>query len=551
MRQACHRIRGLLLGYGAVLEEVPMGTNKSSAARAKTARGDKATRIFLIVFAAIALVGIIAGIVAGIISAVNKKNTNYLEDRLDKYINLSSEDYKSFPFTSALDEITDATVENEVLKLIYKHRETGENKNNQKDIDILAGDTANIYYYGYTLGADGEKIPFKGGCNFSEKASTSLGIGSGGMIPGFEMALIGKNSKDYARMTKRTEGKVEEGNFVFITYSATYWDGAPEVNYTALIDLNNIDPKFGDGFKSFIVGKEIGKKITEPYLLDRYTSDGVRKGTDTFADITVNTVIEFTDGDPLTIDVTFPKSYHAPELAGKPVKFDIYIMTSQRYKTPEFNDEFVTEKLNVKAEDLEDYDGESLADKYRAKIRADLEYTRSEKLKQEKDTQFWEHIHTRVKIKRLPKADVRTFYLNYHTEIETYYAQYGSYYKTMDEAACDYLKLASGSDWEAYLLDRAENAVTEKLIFYYIAREENLLPDTERFEAEKKKLYDEQFESYLVSMGVEEDRYDTEEEYAKDIELARANFEKAYNDDYFRENVYFIVVMETVREWAD
>ena len=550
MRQACYRIRGFISGYGAVLEEVPMGTNKNSAARAKTARGDKATRIFLIVFATIALAGIIAGIVAGIISAVNKRNTNYLEDRLDKYITLSSEDYKSFPFTSSLDDITDATVENEVLKLIYKHREDGENKNNQKDIDILAGDTANIYYYGYTLGENGEKLAFQGGCNFAEKTSTSLGIGSGGMIPGFEMALIGKNSKDYARMTKRTEGKVEAGGFVYVTYSAIYWDGGVVQNKTELIDLDNPDPKWGDGFKDFVVGKDIGKKIEGSYTVDRYTEDG-RKQSDIFSSITVNTVIEFTEGDPLTIDVTFPKSYQAAELAGKPVKFDIYIMTSQRYKTPEFNDEFVTEKLKVKAEDLEDYAGDSLADKYRAKIRADLEYTRSEKLKQEKDTQFWEHIHTRVKIKKLPKADVRSFYLNYHTEIETYYAQYGSYYKSMDEAACDYLQLSSGSDWEAYLLERAENAVIEKLIFYYIAREENLLPDTERFEAEKKKLYDEQFESYLVSNGIEKDRYDTDEKYAEDVELARADFEKSYNEDFFRENVYFIVVMETVREWAD
>ena len=63
-----------------------MGTNKNSAAKAKSARGDKATKIFLIVFASIAIVGIIAGIVAGVITAVNKRNVNYLEDKLGKYI---------------------------------------------------------------------------------------------------------------------------------------------------------------------------------------------------------------------------------------------------------------------------------------------------------------------------------------------------------------------------------------------------------------------------------------------------------------------------------
>lgn len=521
------------------------------------------TRIFLIVFASLALLGIIAALVVGIVSYANSRMVDYDKDNLGKYIKIDKSLYSSYDVLINLDRIsldennaeayayTQMMVEQEIIKLQYKYREATNGKN---DVDqtIKVGDVANIFYYGYTLDADGNKVPFTGGSNFGSSIS-ELGIGSGQMIPGFELALIGKNSANYSKLTKKTSGVVEDGNLVYITYTVTTYDGGAEKDATMVVDLSeDVDAKYGKGFKEFLLGATVGKKIVkndQSFVVVDKVVNGVTR-SDTYEDVTVNSIVEFSEGEPLTIDVTFPKSYNAKELAGKAVKFDIYIMTSVNYNTPAFDDTFVTEKLKLTADDLADYEGESLAEKYRAKVAADLydKYEAEENAVIE-DT-FWNHVIDNMKVKKLPKAEVESFYRSGYNDVVAYYSNYQSYYKSFDEAARAYLGLATGESWEDALRANAERAVKEKLAFYYIARAEDLKPEGEAFEATYDRIYNDILDSYLTQYEVSRENFDTDEEYEEKVQYYRDMIDTQYGEAYFNEAAYFEYVMDIIRSNA-
>ena len=515
-------------------------------------KGLDATKIFLVIFAVIALVGIITASVFGVIGAINKKPFDYEGASLSKYkkyIEISESDYKNYEVLINLDSVTDLDVQHEIIKLQYANRKSGDGKNKVGQT-IKVGDTANIYYYGYTLDNDGAKVPFTGGSNLSSTV-TALGIGSGNMITGFELALVGKNSGDYRTMTKRTEGTVAANSLVTITYDFVSFDGAPESGATATIDLaEDVDAKYGEGFKDYIIGATIGEKITEPLYIDHVGTDGITR-SDVYSDVKVVNVVEFSEGEPLTIEVTFPRPYtSSPALEGKTVLFDIYIVTSVSYETPEFNDEFITETLKVTADDLKDYEGATLTEKYTAKIRADLEKTYQDNVNATIETALWEHFHKVVTVKKLPEAEVSIFYANYENEIYSYYNTYSSYYSSFDQAARDYLQIGSTADWKAALLKNAEQAVADKLTFNYIMKAEGLTPDAATIERLYNEMLQEMIDAYLTQYGINREDYETEEEYNKEVEKYRDLILTNYGEDYILENVQYEYVMKTLRNYA-
>lgn len=526
-----------------------MAKNSTAAKTAETKKID-GTRLFLIIFAAIALVGILTALVFGIISHANSKTVDVMKDNLGKYISIDRNEYLSYDALINVDPVTDKTVENEIIKLLYQNRKATDGKNKIGQT-IKVGDTANIYYYGYTLDENGKKVAFDGGCNFSSSV-TALGIGSGSMIPGFELALVGKNSNDYASLTKRTDGVVTENAFAYITYTAVFYDGAVEKDATALIDLTgDVDAEWGEGFKDFLLGKEVGKKIEATHTVNRVNASG-KTESDIYTDVTVKTLVEFSEGEPLTIDVTFPRPYtNSPDLEGKAVKFDIYIMTSVSYDTPEFTDEFIKDTLKVTDEELKDFEGATLVEKYTAKIRKDLDDKYTVNVNTQIDNAFWDHMHEVVKVKRLPKGEVNNFYRSFYNEVSQYYSSYQSYFSSFDQAARQYLGLAANADWEAELVKKSEKATLEKLIFYYIAREEGILPEGEVFDTAYDRIYNEMLDAYLEQYNVNREDFDSDEEYEEQVDIYRDMLEANYGEDYFTETVYFEHVMKILRANAN
>lgn len=516
------------------------------------------TKIFLIVFAAIALLGIVAAIVFGVINEMSKKRIDYNTARLTKYIKISEDDYKSFDVLLNLDRLVDENgndtaalaraIQAKIYNLQYSNRTATNGKEND-DVVIKVGDTANIYYYGYTLDAEGNKVPFTGGSNLGGNIA-SLGIGAGNFIPGFEAALVGKDTGDYKTVTKRNTGVVNDGNIITITYTLVTFDNAAEVDKTATIDLStDVDATWGEGFKDFVLGATVGQKITGDLIVNKVGEDGVTR-SDVYSNITVNSVLEFSEGETLTIDVTFPRPYKDPALEGKSVKFDVYVDGVISYNTPDFDETFITETLKVTAEDLADYEGANLVEKYTAKIRADLLKEHESKVNEAIDAAMWEHFLAVVKVKKLPEAEVRYFYNNAVNEINGYYETYSSYYKNFADAACDYLQIAKGSDWKAEAQRRAEQSVTEKLVFYYIARTENLIPSGATLDALYEEMLADMTNQYLEQANIKREDFKTEEEYNEKVQQYRDLILTNYGSAYITENVVYEQVMIALRKYA-
>ena len=107
-------------------------------------------------------------------------------------------------------------------------------------------------------------------------------------------------------------------------------------------------------FKGFIDGKAFdgGEGIDYPLTI----------GSHSFIDTFEEQLIGKNLGDKCEIEVTFPEEYHAPELAGKPAKFEVTIKEIKMTELPEFNAEFASEVS----------DFETLAE-YKDDIRAKLQ----------------------------------------------------------------------------------------------------------------------------------------------------------------------------------
>ena len=104
--------------------------------------------------------------------------------------------------------------------------------------------------------------------------------------------------------TKEVTGRaVQEGDVVSIDY-AGYQDGVAFDGGTGSYDLTIGSGSFIDGFEDGLIGHEVGEKIS--------------------------------------LDLTFPDPYqNNPDLAGKPVVFEVTINAISESETPELNDEFV------------------------------------------------------------------------------------------------------------------------------------------------------------------------------------------------------------------
>lgn len=88
-------------------------------------------------------------------------------------------------------------------------------------------------------------------------------------------------------------------------------------------------------FKGYIDGKPFdgGEGKDYPLVI----------GSHSFIDTFEEQLIGKKLGESCEVEVTFPEEYHAPELAGKPAKFEVTIKEIKKNELPELNDEFASE----------------------------------------------------------------------------------------------------------------------------------------------------------------------------------------------------------------
>jgi len=524
-------------------------TDKPSAGKKAKSKVNKKTVIIASVSAALA-VALIVGI---LLSLLLGGGFDYIKSDLSEYISLTEEDYKNYTLNINFDTVTEADVERKIMNLLYKNKaKEASNKGAEvTDVPVSVGDTVKIYYRGYTVDENGREHEVSGASNMTGEYH-SLGIGSLSFISGFEEGLIGAIPEEHAFSPSKNlirEGGVLPGDVIYLSYSVMYPDGRSAKKTGERIDLTapNLDEYYGEGFREYfdlsniIIGSEISESVTFPY----------EGGDAVYFDMTVNSAIRC-KAEPLTVEAHFPAHYVEKSLRGKTVKFDVYFKNSVVYDTPEYDETFISETLKMTEEQLEKYEGDDLVERHRAYL-LDEAKAENEKIRESLiEEAVWEHFNDAVEVKKLPQSEMKAVYEELYAEI---YTEYSSYYSSIYSSFDYYVLARYGADTNAspraLIENEAESIVVEKLIFYYIIREENLIPSDEEFKKSYEKTVGEHLDYYV------EDIYASELEQIADeskkqarIKEIKAEMMEYFGKDYFRELVYYDYAYDTVISYA-
>lgn len=527
--------------------------------RKDTAKTDKSKK--KIVIAAIVAVSVIVLFIAGLFAFINNTRVfDYMDADLSKYITLSAEDYKGLSLNLNFDEIGEDDVQRKINKLLCQ------NKNEKPLYDgasvinmpITLGDVVKIYYRGYSIDENGNEVEIESGSNLFGDIY-ELEIGSGSFIPGFEEGLIGVIPKNYPRsVDKITSGKVQNGDIIYLSYDALYPDGTTASKKSERIDLSseNIDKKYGLGFKNYITGgkslegasisaKEIGQTISESKIFKIAES-----GSIVYYNLKVDYVIR-EDVEPLTLDVRFPSTYHNEELRGLEAKFDVYVLGVIFYDTPEYNEKFITETLKLSGEQLNAYGGNTLIEKHRAMLLEELQNEENDNRLAIYENAIWDTLHEKVIVKKLPESEVNRYYKSEYNSMASQYSSYSSVYESIDAFARAYYGLSSNANWQTHITLLANTTVTEKMMFYHIMKTEGLMPTGEDYERRYAECVNEYLEYYKDLYKEDLEDCETDEEYNERVEEIKNQMFDYYGKEFFVENVYYNAVVESLVKWVE
>lgn len=513
---------------------------------------DKKVKIAVIVIAAVLVAALAAGIVIAVVYTVRENSTvDFMNDDLSRYVYISAEDYKGLELDVKIPAVDEDDVNNEIIKQLYKNRgKTMYGGGHVSSKPLMPGYDAFIKYMGYELDESGNKVVLENTCNFADEKYHKLGIGSGEFVKGFELGLVGKVPDDCSELKVSTQGGVinkgddilgvvqDEGDVVYITLSyVREEEGAIHSKELVRIDLNrdDVEAQWGVGFIELLQADDmyIGVPSNKTVTLKLPETDEAI--TYTYMEILYTTRGE---NNPFVVKTVFPYNYHDESMRNKEVYFDVYVEDAFIYEIPDFDEDFITEKLGISAESLDSYEGEGLAEKYKAKLRADFAAEYEKSCQSMAEELLWERLNEKAEIKKLPENEVDRIFDNYYYNFQLQYmTNYQEMYENIDEyVSTVYYGSEEIMDWRGSLYAQCEAEVREKLIFYYIMRNENLIPT----DAEYAELYKEELaKDFTAELGKDKDDFATEEAYNTELAKFEEQMLDYYGESFYRETVYY------------
>lgn len=492
---------------------------------------------------------------------------DYLTSDLDDYIEMP-DDYKNFKVNIDLAKAHDIDIDVTILNMLYEDKSETPLYGGSpvtSPITITAGDTVSIWYRGYILDEDGEKLYLDGMSNFTGNSPYALGIGSNGFVPGFELNLIGKNTGDSPKFEKITEGEIKDGMVLYVSYSVPSATDASKVEKKSNIRLDlseDLDAIYGAGFKEKLMKLKIGAKADITSTLNDKSI--------TYKDLTVSFATEC-EKNPIVIECYFPYDYsNNKDLRNETAYFEIYIDGVIVYDCPEFTDEYLKKKIedkdiNLTLDELNEYEGATLVEKYYAFAKRTMDDIYETSYDSLVETAIWNHFSSAVKVKKYPAAKVEEVFNTFIDDLSDQYLAYGGQaydsttgqYKTYDTLEAfipAYLGLPSTTNWKTYLTEMAQSTVKERMIMYYLLREENLIPSEDKYKELLDEIHQEYLDEYIAQYlsyeGKTEDDY-TEEEYAELVEDCREDILTYYTEEFYEMKVYYGIVADEFIDWPE
>ena len=220
-----------------------------------------------------------------------------------------------------------------------------------------------------------------------------------------------------------TEGTVEKGDKVRISFKGTLEDGSsPEGMNSDGYELVLGEASMIDGFQEGIYGATIG--------------------------------------EPVTLDLQFPDPYTVnPDLAGKPVTFEITVLAKIETVQQELNEEFMKKDSEDKA---------STEEEYKAFILETLQAQAEEDALYDVKTNIYTQIAENSKVLQRPEEDVTA-------TAERLKEQYKNYVESNGMNWDEYLESIGGQEaYDEGIQSMAEAQVDQKVIIFGLCNKEGL-----------------------------------------------------------------------------
>lgn len=495
------------------------------------------------------------------------KKFDYMTADLDEYIEFT-EDYKNFKLEVDIAKPHAIDVEVTILNMLYADRESAplyDGGTVTSPITITSGDVVNIWYRGYLIGDDGEPIVVSGMSNFGSASPTSLAIGSNSFIPGFEYNMIGKNTGDYSKFNKITEGEITDGLIVYVSYSRVKGtDATTKISQTneRIVLSEDIDATYGAGFKDKLLSLTIGGDKT-----DFKTEIG--ESSYAYTDFKVNFATDC-ETNPMVVECYFPYDYGQANLRNETAYFEVYVDGVVVYDCPEFTDEYLQKKIedkeiNITLEKLNGYDGNTLTEKYRDFATKSMNEIYEETYQSMLSKAFWAKINEVTKAKKYPEKEVQAVYDGYVDDFSMQFINDGGQvvnsttgqtqtYDTLDSYISASLGLGSTVSWQDYIYSQSEKAIKERIAIYYILRNENLVPDEATFKADyaaiEQEFIDEAIDQYLYYAGETKEDL-TAEELKAVTEECREMVYTNFDETFFTIRTYYRTIDKVIGNWCE
>ena len=201
-------------------------------------------------------------------------------------------------------------------------------------------------------------------------------------------------------------------------------------------------------------------------------------------------VVGMATGDFKDVEVTFPDSYHAENLAGKAAVFKVKLHEIKRKQLPELDDEF--------AKDVSEFD---TLEEYTADLKAQLESRKQEELKGTRENAVVDAAAANAEVE-IPEAMIKSEVANMVRDFDNRLRQQGM---NMDM----FLSFSGQTreDLEGQMKGDAEKRVRNNLVLEVIAKEENIEVSEEEVTqelanmAESFKRSPEEIRSILAANG--------------------------------------------------
>ena len=194
-------------------------------------------------------------------------------------------------------------------------------------------------------------------------------------------------------------------------------------------------------------------------------------GSGSFIDTFEKQLVGKKAGESVDVNVSFPKNYHAKELAGAPAKFAVTIKKVMVRELPKLDDDF--------ARSVSEFD---TLDLWKADILARISQETAKQAEQQDEDELITKIVDQTKID-VPNQMIENQLTGQLEDLEARLAQQGANL----EVYAEYM----GQTLEQLRVEQrktAESVIRTRLVFDAIARAEKLEPTKDEFDAELKKL---------------------------------------------------------------